>query len=72
MAPPRSRSPTGDQRTTPRETAVRATPAELTDPNTLPNAAHLAARDGISTRTARRRIQAARQLGDEQAGPDGR
>ncbi|MFD5887147.1 hypothetical protein ACFWHQ_14350 [Streptomyces sp. NPDC060334] len=67
MAPPRSRYPTGDQRTTPRETA-----ADLTDPNTLPNAAHLAARDGISTRTARRRIQAARQLGDEQADPDGR
>ncbi|MFJ9080321.1 DNA-binding protein [Streptomyces sp. NPDC102278] len=64
-----ARRAAGDQRSTPRETAVRDLAAELAGPdNATPSAAELAARDQISTRTARRRIQAARQLGDEQTG----
>ncbi|MDX2393778.1 hypothetical protein NJL88_27700 [Streptomyces sp. DK15] len=60
-----ARRDAGDQRSTPRETAVRELAAQLGGHDSDgPNAAELAARDGISTRTARRRITAARQLGD--------
>ncbi|MCX5071113.1 hypothetical protein OHA84_35890 [Streptomyces sp. NBC_00513] len=65
-----TRHTAGDQRSTPGETAVRYLVAELTGPdNHQPSAADLAARDQIGIRSARHRIQAARQLGDEQAGP---
>ncbi|MFF1779981.1 helix-turn-helix transcriptional regulator [Streptomyces virginiae] len=62
-----ARHAAGDQRSAPRETAVRDLAAELTHPDTQPpSAADLAARDQISTRTARRRLTAAHQLHDEQ------
>ncbi|WP_331723808.1 helix-turn-helix domain-containing protein (plasmid) [Streptomyces avidinii] len=61
-----ARHAAGDRRSTPRETAVRDLAAELTHPDShQPSAADLAARDRISTRTARRRLTAARQLGDD-------
>ncbi|MFD6879697.1 MULTISPECIES: DNA-binding protein [unclassified Streptomyces] len=57
-----ARRDAGDQRSTPRETAVRELAAQLGGHDSGgPTAAELAARDGISTRTARRRITAARQ-----------
>ncbi|MGW6865912.1 helix-turn-helix transcriptional regulator [Streptomyces sp. NPDC054912] len=60
-----ARRQAGDQRSTPRETAVRELADELAGPGSFqPTAAQLAKRDQISTRTARRRITAARRLGD--------
>ncbi|MFD9380833.1 helix-turn-helix transcriptional regulator [Streptomyces sp. NPDC059999] len=65
-----ARHTAGDQRSTPRETAVQALAAELAGPDSAqPSAAELAARAQISTRTARRRIHAARQLGDGTGAP---
>ncbi|MFD3874731.1 hypothetical protein [Streptomyces sp. NPDC058623] len=60
-----ARRTAGDQLSTPREIAVRDLAAQLIDRDTPPpSVAELAARDGISTRTAHRRIIAARQQRD--------
>ncbi|MFF4324753.1 hypothetical protein [Streptomyces sp. NPDC001568] len=54
-----TRRDAGDQRAAASTSAVQALTDQLAT-NTVPTAAELAARDGISTRTARRRITAAR------------
>ncbi|MFD8633726.1 hypothetical protein [Streptomyces sp. NPDC059533] len=62
-----ARRDAGDQRSAPSTTAVQALAEQLTTDTNPPTAAELAARDNISTRTARRRINAARtQLTSEE------
>ncbi|MEU9032105.1 DNA-binding protein [Streptomyces sp. NPDC048383] len=57
-----ARRTAGDQRRAPRKRAVRELADELAGPDSFqPTAAQLAKRDQISTRTARRRLTAARQ-----------
>ncbi|MFJ9344797.1 hypothetical protein ACIRP0_36785 [Streptomyces sp. NPDC101733] len=69
----KARQTAGDQRSTPRETAVQALAAEIAHPDShQPSAADLAARDGISIRTARRRLAAARGLPPENTAGDDR
>ncbi|MEV7730199.1 helix-turn-helix domain-containing protein [Streptomyces sp. NPDC087917] len=67
-----TRQTAGDQRSTPRETAVAALAVEIAGEDSLqPSAADLAERDQISVRTARRRLAAARDLPTENtAGED--
>ncbi|MFI9063863.1 hypothetical protein ACIGQE_18535 [Streptomyces sp. NPDC053429] len=62
-APPRdhTRRNAGEQRAAAAATAVQTLTDALATGSTVPTAAELAAREGISTRTAHRRITAARQ-----------